>query len=391
MLTTLPFLLLLATLAAAQSPVKDWDQCYYAKDSPAHPSLVPCLPESDGLAKQDGDKYASSFCCFAGDNCIVQACWDNTTGVTYQYGCNDPTYEHNNCPPKGGLDMGKSPWIGLVRCNDSDNEGFNKFWACNHPDTCGENCPVDPKNPQKTQTKWPETIQNLPPLKKYCDDLGTRVLAFYASVEINSTGGVPISVPTAGKLSPTYPAPLANDATPSSLTRTQYVGTVETSTPSPTNSTEAAGAAAAAALSGGAIAGIAVGSTLGVVAIIAGFFFMWRRRRAGTKGHHDVAAHPTGDKATAYHGATGPAELAPPEEKRYLTQPNTPSTLSDGAGIHRPVSDMSTSTAVPSPLGTPRTPSSPYYQQGQGGYAELSEDARVVHEMPAINERSEMP
>ncbi|CAI0654042.1 hypothetical protein COL154_010458 [Colletotrichum chrysophilum] len=381
----LPLVLLAsAPLIVAQSPVKDWNQCYYAKDSPAHPSLVPCLTENDDGSRSQGKDYASSWCCFAGDNCISQACWDNTTGVTYQYGCNDPTYEHNNCPPKGGLDMGKSPWVGLVRCNDTHNEGFEKFWACNHPDTCGDFCPVESNKPQVTQTVWPDTIQNLPPLG-FCTDLGSRVLAMYARETLNSTGGVPMTVNTSGKPKPTYPSPQSSGAGQTSVTRTQTapdMGSTATSTSTPTAEPEAA-----AALSGGAIAGIAVGSTLGVVAVLAGFFFMWRRRRAKQQQDAAAAAAPAAPYVAPGGGA---AELAPPDEKRNLMQPNTPSTVSDGMGIQRPVSDMSMSTVVSSPSGTPRTPNSPYYPQGHY-HAELPDDPRVIHEMPAINERSEMP
>uniref|UniRef100_L2FLI8 Uncharacterized protein n=1 Tax=Colletotrichum fructicola (strain Nara gc5) TaxID=1213859 RepID=L2FLI8_COLFN len=255
----LPLVLLSsALLIVAQSPVKDWNQCYYAKDSPAHPSLVPCLTENDDGSRSQGKDYASSWCCFAGDNCVSQACWDNTTGVTYQYGCNDPTYEHNNCPPKGGLDPGKSPWVGLVICNDTHNEGFEKFWACNHPDTCGDFCPVE-------------------------------VLAMYARATLNSTGGVPMTVNTSGKPKPTYPSPQSSGAGQTSVTRTQTapdMGSTATSTSTPTAEP------AAAALSGGAIAGIAVGSTLGVVAVLAGFFFMWRRRRAKQRQDAALAAAP---------------------------------------------------------------------------------------------------
>ncbi|KAI8302859.1 hypothetical protein K4K61_007587 [Colletotrichum sp. SAR11_59] len=322
----LPLVLLSsALLIVAQSPVKDWNQCYYAKDSPAHPSLVPCLTENDDGSRSQGKDYASSWCCFAGDNCVSQACWDNTTGVTYQYGCNDPTYEHNNCPPKGGLDPGKSPWVGLVICNDTHNEGFEKFWACNHPDTCGDFCPVESNKPQVTQTVWPDTIQNLPPLS-FCTDLGSRVLAMYARATLNSTGGVPMTINTSGKPKPTYPSPQSSGAGQTSVTRTQTAPDM--------------------------------GSTATTASYVA--------------------------------PGSGAAELAPPDEKRNLMQPNTPSTVSDGMGIQRPVSDMSMSTVVPSPSGTPRTPNSPYYPQGHY-HAELPDDPRVIHEMPAINERSEMP
>lgn len=93
--------------------------------------------------------------------------------------------------------------------------------------------------------------------------------------------------------------------------------------------------------------------------------------------------------------------------KQNMMYPNSPSTNSDGAGIQRPVSDLSMSTASPGPMGSPRPHGSPYYHQGaygnQGAYppqgpygthSELSDGSRIMYEMPAINERterSEMP
>lgn len=104
----------LAATVVTESNKRDWNQCYYAKDAVAPPGLLPCVEES----KAGG----ASWCCFAGHSCVNQACWDKETAVTYQYGCNDPTYEHENCPPKGGLDMGesnlRSPFHPEVACGN---------------------------------------------------------------------------------------------------------------------------------------------------------------------------------------------------------------------------------------------------------------------------------
>ncbi|KAF6785539.1 hypothetical protein CSOJ01_15590 [Colletotrichum sojae] len=379
MLGILPLAVIgLASTVMAESQKTDWNQCYYAKDAVAPPDLLPCLDES----KADG----ASWCCFAGHSCVKQACWDKETAVTYQYGCNDPTYEHKNCPPKGGLDMGKSPWVGLVICNDTHNEGIQKFWACNHPDTCGDYCPGEARNPQVTQTTWPWTIQGMPPLS-YCDDLGSRVLAMSAPTTLAATGSVPeVATGTNGKPTPTR-MPMRSEAVKTSVSVTMVVP-VETASPTigtaPTPTSSNRSDEGAVALSLGAIAGIAVGSTLGVVAVIAGILFMWRQRRKAAQGHvHDStppAAPLMGTGASAF------------DEKRNLMVPGTPSFFSSRAGVHRPQSVISSGAPTPSPMGTPNTPVSPCYaQHPHTTHAELSDEARVIYEMPAMNERCEAP
>lgn len=102
-LHAVPFLVLVTKgfTSRVSRQSRDWDQCYYAKGAVAPPELLPCLNETSSEASE------ASWCCFAGDECLDQACWDPDTTNTYQYGCNDPNYEHKNCPPKGGLNMSK--------------------------------------------------------------------------------------------------------------------------------------------------------------------------------------------------------------------------------------------------------------------------------------------
>lgn len=91
------FLLALASLAWAAG---SYDQCYFEAGYVGPQSLLPCLSANE---TQNG----VSWCCLAGHYCVNQACYDASSGVTYQYGCNDPTYKDKNCPVKGGLDPGE--------------------------------------------------------------------------------------------------------------------------------------------------------------------------------------------------------------------------------------------------------------------------------------------
>ncbi|KAF5521430.1 hypothetical protein CGCA056_v007266 [Colletotrichum aenigma] len=351
---------------------KNWNQCYYDKDAVALPELLPCQNETD----VDPNDY--TWCCFAGHNCLDHnSCWDPDTTNTYQYGCNDETYSHPSCPPKGDLDRGKSPWIGLVLCKDKDRESKDQPWVCNHPDTCGKNCPLEPGNADATMSVWPFTMIHLPRLTSQCADLGKLVTATFAPDPIPSKGSVP------------------DEATD--------IGSKPQATRVPIKGSDDGG------LSTGAIAGIAVGAAVGVIAILVGVFFMWRRRRAQktqTPAPAPAPAqYPQSSLAPQYHSPGMPSspEPYPGYDKHNIVYPNSPSTFSDGTGIQRPVSDMSMSTVSPTPMGSPRPHPSQYYQQGahpsqrpygHGAHAELSHDARAVYEMPEIREkpdRSELP
>ncbi|KAI3532080.1 hypothetical protein CSPX01_13713, partial [Colletotrichum filicis] len=368
---------------ATESENDDYDQCYFDAGYVGPPNLLPCLPANE-------TKGGFSWCCLAGDACVNEACWNHDSGVTYQYGCNDPNYADKICPLKGDLDPAKSPWIGLVRC-DTENEGILKYWACNHPDTCGENCPTEPERPQVTQSVWPWKPQALPP-NKDCKDLGRRVLAMYAPATIPSTGGVPLTYTApANKPSLSMP-PLQSSGTTTSLasstttTSISDTGTFVVNITSPTAATTTSvdSETSSSTLGTGAIAGIAVSSAFLIGSALFVAFMLLRRRRS----RHGPVLN-THETETYDHEQTVPAEL--PDEKHNLINPHTPSTASD-AGQGRPVSDMTLSMFSPSPLSTPRTPGSPYYYHGVGqAPSELADQPRAIHEMPAINERVEMP
>lgn len=189
----------------------------------------------------------------------------------------------------------------------------------------------------------------------------------YARSSLGSTGGVPKTyvVPT-GKPSPTRP-PLRS--------------TISTATTGDFSST--AQPASSSALGGGAIAGIAGASTVVLVSLICALIFLVCRRRARRR---DANNPPT---ANQDHKEVEIAEL--PDEKLNLMVPNTPSAMSE-AGLKRPVSDMTLSITSQSPLGTPRCPGSPFHNHNEcANHVELADEPKVIHEMPAINERAEMP
>ncbi|KAF5491626.1 hypothetical protein CGCS363_v010662 [Colletotrichum siamense] len=242
-LRLIPFLVLVvkATTSKVHRQSGDCDQCYYAKGAFAPPELLPCLNETDSEAPE------ASWCCFAGHVCLErQACWDPDTTNTYQYGCNDPEYEHESCPPKGGLNMTKSPWVSLVACGPESDE--DAFWACNHPDTCSEDrCPLDPRNFSSTLSLWPWTMIPLPRLVDNCEDMATLVLAAFAPLPMATRGGVPANATN-----------IEAKPIPTRL---------------PTDGTEDAG------WSAGAIAGTVVGAVLSAIAIVAGTFLLRRRQQ----------------------------------------------------------------------------------------------------------------
>ncbi|OHF03036.1 hypothetical protein CORC01_01794 [Colletotrichum orchidophilum] len=383
-LSAVLFFLALGLLAmAAHNDNDDYDQCYFDAGYVGPTSLLPCLPANE-------TDNGVSWCCLAGHNCVNQGCWEQRSGVTYQYGCNDPTYKDKNCPIKGGLDRAKSPWVGLVKC-ETENEGLLKYWACNHPDTCGENCPTEPDRPQVTQSVWPWEPQPLPP-NKDCKDLGRRVLAVYAPDPMGSTGGVPSTyMAPADKPSPTRPPLQQSDTTTTSTSLYTSTSPSETSSSviTPPPSTTAAATSVdfekgSSTIGTGAIAGITVSSTVVVVSASFAVFMLLRRRHSRQQ---DI---PSAQPIETYdHDQPGPAEL--PDDKYNLIHPHTPSTLSE-AGPRRPVSDMTLSVASPSPLSSPRSPGSPYYYHGVvQPPSELADQPRAIHEMPAINERVEMP
>ncbi|KAF4921538.1 hypothetical protein CGCVW01_v005977 [Colletotrichum viniferum] len=374
MLKTILGIILVASTSLV-SGHENWNQCYYDKGAVAPPELLPCQNETD-VGPND---YA--WCCFAGHECLDHnSCWDPKTTNTYQYGCNDETYSHSSCPHKGDLDRGKSPWIGLVRCDSKDRESEDQPWVCNHPDTCGDRCPLEPGNEDATMPVWPFTMINLPDLPNRCTDLGKQVTAIFAPIPIPSKGFVP------------------DEATD--------IGSKPQATRVPIRDSDDGG------LSTGAVAGIAVGAALGGIAILAAVFFMWRRRRGKAQAQTSAPTpapappqDPQPSPAPQYYSPGMPSSPAPYPgyDKQNIVYPNSPSTFSDGTGIQRPVSDMSMSTVSPTPMGSPRPHPSQYYQQGRhpaqgpyghGSHAELSHDARAVYEMPGIREkpdRSELP
>ncbi|KAK2015938.1 hypothetical protein LZ32DRAFT_656002 [Colletotrichum eremochloae] len=382
----------------------DYDQCYFDAGLVGPKDLLPCLPANE-------TDNGFSWCCMAGHSCVNQACYDGKSGMTYQYGCNDPTYKDKNCPVKGGLDRAKSPWVGLVQCSNA-NEGLLKFWACNHPDTCGENCPPEPDQPQVTQSVWPFEIQPLPPIND-CKDLGKRVLALYAPSILGSTGGVPSTyTPPPDKPSPTRPPLRSIAATttpiPSTQPASQTAGSSTTVTSSPTSvATNTAVAATASpgpsspVLSNGAIAGIAVSSMAVSLSALLAVFVLLRRRRARQRGTEIDPAE------MEDHWHTGPAEL-PDDEKHSHMHLRAPSITSDGR-ISRATSNRTFNPFPPSPMSTPRTPATAFstpgamstpripaaafYAPSAPTLAELPEDTIpiAIHEMPAIKERAEMP
>jgi hypothetical protein len=96
--------LLAATIMVLWAVVVHADPlCYYAPGKRGPDDFIPCYT---------GRSDEPTYCCKRGGKCTEQnSCWDLTTGVTFQYGCTDPTYKHSSCPRKCGLDTGTSSEI----------------------------------------------------------------------------------------------------------------------------------------------------------------------------------------------------------------------------------------------------------------------------------------
>ncbi|PSN62009.1 hypothetical protein BS50DRAFT_135059 [Corynespora cassiicola Philippines] len=161
------------------APVSAGPRCYYDVGKFAPEDIIPCYPSAVT------EHYS---CCKVGNKCLRNnACYDQDTGVTYQYGCTDETYQDSHCARKCNLDREKSHWAGLVFCNESSDRK-NGSWICHHPDNCGgrdqDDCAPSP---------WDPSIEKLP--RTHCKDLATDEghVAFYGSATISDILPLPVS------------------------------------------------------------------------------------------------------------------------------------------------------------------------------------------------------
>ncbi|KAK5107430.1 hypothetical protein LTR62_001291 [Meristemomyces frigidus] len=164
-------------------------QCYYDVNKRGPSPLIPCAPSGQ------------STCCLLGDVCLSgNACFNYTTGNTYQYGCTDAL----------------SPWVGLNFCSDipdPSNSSRNRTntWVCEAPESCG--CKWGPSNPN---------LFVLPP--RDCPAMGDE-----ARVALLGPNALPpwVLLPTSAGGSTGY------YRTSPSGTTTVYVGPVSGYTPNP--------------------------------------------------------------------------------------------------------------------------------------------------------------
>ncbi|KAF1955858.1 hypothetical protein CC80DRAFT_81283 [Byssothecium circinans] len=86
--------------------------CYIDANQLAPDFIIPCW------TSYSTPHYS---CCMVGDKCLHQnACYNLSTGITYEYGCTDPSYKDDNCPSKCNLDRKKSNWAGLLFCDGTN-------------------------------------------------------------------------------------------------------------------------------------------------------------------------------------------------------------------------------------------------------------------------------
>ncbi|KAH7395055.1 hypothetical protein DE146DRAFT_68518 [Phaeosphaeria sp. MPI-PUGE-AT-0046c] len=163
-------------------PLTSWARtphsCYWSANKLAPDDYLPCYGSTT---------TAQYSCCQAGDKCLEgNACYDQDTGVTYQYGCTDPTFKDPHCPQKCNLDLEKSHWVGLIFCNGT-NGLPNDSWVCHHPDNCGNRSSC-------ASQVWGDTIQRQPPTG--CENVkhGREYVALDAVGTIRDL--VPLPAPT---------------------------------------------------------------------------------------------------------------------------------------------------------------------------------------------------
>jgi hypothetical protein len=156
--------------------------CYFAPNSLAPDTFLPCYSSTHP------SHYA---CCRAGDKCLENsACYSPSTGVTYQYGCTDSTFNAPQCAQKCHLDTAKSHWVGLVFCNGTKGLPWDE-WVCHHPDNCGDVGGCE-------NMVWGDEIQRMP--ETGCEDIkhGEEYVAFEASWTLSDTAALPVESKTAG-------------------------------------------------------------------------------------------------------------------------------------------------------------------------------------------------
>ncbi|ROW09065.1 hypothetical protein VMCG_03003 [Cytospora schulzeri] len=262
--------------------------CYIGYQQAAGPELVPC-----GNAGIDNVP-----CCFGGDYCdSSNTCFNDDTGSTYLAGCTDPEYTDGSCPFKS-TDFEDQEWVGLVRC-DAINETANEWpWA---------GCSV----PSSAST----TLQRL----GTCDCDGKATL-FIDEQALLRHASVPQT--TGGSISWVKGYEVTAKASSTSAKTTSHSSSSSSSLAASTGGTWSDGGAAAAtgtgaaaadsgdgggsSLSGGAIAGIAIGSVGAVLSVIAIAVMLFLHRRSRRRAE-DAGGETGGDRSGA------PAPAAPME------------------------------------------------------------------------------
>ncbi|QDS75082.1 hypothetical protein FKW77_006880 [Venturia effusa] len=320
--------LYLATLSLidAQFP----QQCYYAPGKLAGSAIIPCGDPALGVQS----------CCQNGDFCMSDSvCYNSKTGVTYQYGCTDSSYNNRlACPKKCGLDVEKSNWIGLIYCNASGNQ-----WDCNHPDTCADYCP--------SNAIWQQAIQSLPTRPRGCDDLHPQKGAFAGPTSLAPIMLLPTNL--GGMTS--YYSLSANGGSYVTYTATTPYPTTTTSI----QTTTASSSTRSGGLTTGAKAGIGAGIGTAVLAIFALAAYLLMKRRKRSKVEQKIVTAP--DNAVGEQGTVM-------DQDHWSTKAE----LANDAQTQR--------SPVPPPQELPTNNSGQDLSlRGKGG---VESDKSVVHELP---------
>ncbi|KAF2734988.1 hypothetical protein EJ04DRAFT_226903 [Polyplosphaeria fusca] len=358
--------IVLACLLLALTAIAGEQRCYYDKDKLAGDYIIPCY----------GGESSAYACCKQGNKCLEDgACYDQDTGVTYQYGCTDSSYKDPSCPKKCGLNTESSNWVGLVYCDGADHTPDNT-WVCHHPDNCGgpSHCP--------SHTPWSPQIER--PRQVACKDLNTTYKALDAGSKLDDTVFLPGDATRISSYLAAHPT--ATSAVDSSTLVSITYTASQTALPTPTAAASVEPTISAQSSSGlNAIAlGICVPLIIGLVGAGVWYFCRRYKRKTNSAGPSLLSSPSKSDGSEP--GYSSKAELCGEDRQMFEMQgspvPSLPHGLSDGSSTVSPYSPgRAPSSTLVSPVGS--VFSAVHEKQSPGNNAGPAEmEAHEIYELP---------
>ncbi|KAF2188259.1 hypothetical protein K469DRAFT_703756 [Zopfia rhizophila CBS 207.26] len=284
-----------------------------------------------------GDPFSS--CCKVGNVCLGKnACYDQTTGITYQYGCTDRMYRDPNCPQKCDLSRKDSNWVGLVYCNGTDDTPEDT-WLCHHPENCGgeTHCP--------RHKPWDPRLEKLPNVD--CKDMAMELSAMHAGPVLSDLLPLPSEVPRVSSYlaaHPTSKSASSSQVAPTAFTAASTEAHASTTIPTQTSvaaTPESAEESKHSSVASGAGLGVGIPIVLSLVGFLA--FYIHRCRRQSST-------------ATDQKVEKGSTDMDDESGARFCTKaelPGSPMTAAMGGSIVTERTPMqSPALSIVSPVGS---------------------------------------